>query len=131
MARRVGATYPERFRAFAGHSSITRFSEMSQFVEEPLEAYGEIDDAVNLVITNMLRNKSRLPLFYFDCGMDDPLSEGNRLLHSQLQEAGIECSYKEFPGGHEWTFWIRHIRETFRFFERVKSHLPGFYQKIV
>jgi len=130
-ALRIGATYPERFRAFAGHSSITRFSEMSQFVEEPLEAYGEIDDLATLVITNMLRNKSRLPPFHFDCGVDDPLIEGNRLLHSQLQAAGIDCSYKEFPGGHEWTYWISHIRETFQFFERVKSQAPKFYQRIM
>jgi putative tributyrin esterase len=118
-ALRLGATYPERFTAFAGHSSITCFSEMSQFVEEPLDAYGDIDEEESSVITAMLRNKDRLPPFHFDCGVDDPLIEGNRLLHSQLQEAGVECSYQEFPGGHEWSYWITHIRQTFRFFDRA------------
>ena len=118
-ALRLGATYPERFKAFAGHSSITRFSEMSQFVEEPLDAYGDIDDEESSVITAMLRNKHRLLPFHFDCGLDDPLIEGNRRLHAQLQVAGIDCSYQEFPGGHEWPYWVEHIRETFRFFGRV------------
>jgi enterochelin esterase-like enzyme len=118
-ALRLGATYPERFTAFAGHSSITRFSEMSQFIEEPLEDYGDIDEDESSVITAMLRNKDRLPPFHFDCGVDDPLIEGNRRLHSQLLAAGIDCSYQEFPGGHEWPYWIAHIRETFRFFERA------------
>ena len=118
-ALRIGATYPERFTAFAGHSSITCFSEMSRFVEEPLEAYGEIKEAGNSVISAMLRNKDRLPPFQFDCGVEDPLIGGNRLLHSQLQEAGINCSYQEFPGGHEWPYWICHIRGTFRFFEQA------------
>ena len=117
-ALRLGANYPERFVAFAGHSSITRFSEMALFVEEPLEAYGDIDNVGSSVITAMLRNRGRLPPFHFDCGIDDPLIEGNRKLHAQLLDAGIECSYKEFPGGHEWLYWIEHIAETFRFFER-------------
>lgn len=118
-ALRLGATYPERFAAFAGHSSITRFSEMALFVEEPIDAYGDVDEEETAVITAMLRNKDRLPPFHFDCGVDDPLIEGNRLLHSQLHEAGIECSYQESPGGHEWPYWIRRIRETFRFFDRA------------
>lgn len=118
-ALRLGATYPERFNAFAGHSSITRFSEMSQFVEEPLDSYRDVDEEESSVITAMLRNRDRLPPFHFDCGADDPLIEGNRRLYSQLQAAGIDCSYQEFPGGHEWPYWIRHIRETFRFFDRA------------
>jgi len=116
---RIGAAYPERFTAFAGHSSITRFSEMSQFVEEPLDACGDVDEVGTSVITAMLRNKDRLRRFHFDCGVDDPLIEGNRRLYAQLQEAGIDCSYQEFQGGHEWPYWIGRIRETFRFFDRI------------
>lgn len=117
-ALRIGATYPERFRAFAGHSSITRLSEMGSFIEEPLEDYGNIDETDSAVITAMVRNKEMLPPFHFDCGVDDPLIESNRALHAELREAGIECSYQEFPGAHEWPYWIEHIRETFRFFDR-------------
>lgn len=49
----------------------------------------------------------------------DELIEGNRKLHLQFQEAGLDCSYREFPGGHEWPYWIEHIAETFRFFDRT------------
>jgi putative tributyrin esterase len=114
-ALRLGATHPERFAAFAGHSSITRFSEMGLFVEEPLDAYGDIDEEESSVIAAMLRNKGRLPPFHFDCGVDDPLIGGNRKLHSQLLDAGIACSYREFPGGHEWEYWVTHLRETYLF----------------
>ncbi|MDP4624503.1 MAG: alpha/beta hydrolase-fold protein [Akkermansiaceae bacterium] len=119
-ALRIGATYPDRFTAFAGHSSITRFSEMSQFVEEPLDAYGEIDEEENTVINTILRNKDSLPPFHFDCGVDDELIEGNRRLYAELREAGISCSYQEFPGGHEWPYWVEHIRDTFLFFGRCR-----------
>jgi S-formylglutathione hydrolase FrmB len=118
-ALRMGAAYPERFAAFSGHSSITRFSEIGLFVEEPLAAYAEVDEEESSVATAMLRNRDRLPPFRFDCGADDPLIDGNRRLHTELQEAGIECSYNEFPGGHEWPYWIEHIRETFLFFDRT------------
>lgn len=123
-ALRLGATYPERFAAFAGHSSITRFSEMALFVEEPLAAYGDIDENQTAVITALLRNKDRLPPFHFDCGVDDPLIEGNRQLDSQLQAAGITCSYQELAGAHEWPYWIKHIRQTFLFFDRVNDTSP-------
>ena len=115
-ALRIGASHPERFRAFAGHSSITRFSEMARFVEEPLAAYGCVDEEESSVIAAMLRHRDKLPPFRFDCGTDDPLIDGNRELHRQLREAGIACEYAEHPGGHEWTYWVRHIADTFRFF---------------
>lgn len=118
-ALRIGASYPDRFRAFAGHSSITRFSEMGPFVEGPLDAYGDVDEHESSVIAAMVRNRKLLPPFHFDCGVDDPLIEANRTLYQQLAAAGIECSYKEFPGGHEWPYWIEHIRETFLFFDEV------------
>ncbi len=117
-ALRLGAAYPERFKAFAGHSSITRFSEMGLFVEEPPDACGDIDEEESSVIAAMVRNKHRLPPFHFDCGVDDPLIEGNRRLHAELLQAGIDCSYQEFPGTHEWAYWIEHIRNTFLFFNR-------------
>jgi putative tributyrin esterase len=119
-ALRIGATHPGRFKAFAGHSSITRFNEMTQFIEESLDAYGGIDEEESSVIAGMLRNKDRLPPFHFDCGVDDPLIEGNRRLNAELLEAGIDFSYQEFPGGHEWAYWIEHVRETLLFFNRVQ-----------
>ena len=41
-ALRLGAKYARRFRGVSGHSSITHFSQMSRFVEEPLDAYGPL-----------------------------------------------------------------------------------------
>lgn len=123
-ALRLGASYPERFTAFAGHSSITCFSEMSLFVEEPLNAYGDVDEVDSSVIAAMLRNKDRLPPFRFDCGVDDLLLEGNRRLHGELRDAGIEFTYQEFPGSHEWPYWIEHIKDSFRFFDCCLRSVP-------
>lgn len=120
-ALRIGATHPDRFKAFAGHSSITRFAEMSQFIEEPLETFGKLNEEDYSVASAIIRNKGRLPPFRFDCGLEDPLIEGNRNLYKELQAERIPCTYAEFPGGHEWPYWIDHIKETLLFFDGVTS----------
>lgn len=117
-ALRIGASHPAQFMAFVGHSSITQFQELEQFVEEPLASYGVDADSVS-VINAMRENQDKLPPFRFDCGVDDTLLDGNRLLDQQLNELGINHVYQEFPGGHEWPYWQLHVQETFLFFENV------------
>src|SRR5687767_523371 len=60
-ALRLGAKYAERFRATSGHSSITHFSQMSRFVEEPLSAYGPPPEAEQSVLQWMEANRVKLP----------------------------------------------------------------------
>ena len=62
-------------------------------------------------------NKEKLPPIRFDCGIQDPLIEANQLLHQQLSELNIEHTYEEFPGGHEWPYWQKHVARTFEFFD--------------
>ncbi|MEP0713277.1 alpha/beta hydrolase-fold protein [Algoriphagus sp.] len=115
-ALKLGAQYPEVFSAISAHSAITRFSEMSLFVEESLESY-RLRDADNDVIDLIKRNVHSLPAIRFDCGKEDELLAGNRLLHEQLSELGVEHSYEEFDGGHQWAYWQKHLESTLRFFE--------------
>ena len=117
-AMRIGASHPDRYAAFAGHSSITVFDEMTQFVEEPLDAYGPPAGDVS-VFTALDANRDALPPFRFDCGVDDQLIEGNRALHRRLTDAGVEHGYEEHPGGHAWAYWTRHVEDTLRFFASV------------
>ncbi|MGJ8638122.1 MAG: alpha/beta hydrolase [Opitutaceae bacterium] len=115
-AMRLGASYPERFAAFSGHSSITHLDQMSMFVEEPLESYGYGEQADVSTLKAILENRERLRPFRFDCGVDDVLIEHNRALAAALKEAGIKHSYQEFPGAHEWIYWETHVRKTYAFF---------------
>ncbi|QDT68523.1 Putative esterase [Planctomycetes bacterium MalM25] len=114
-ALRLGAAHPERFAAFAGHSSITELEQMKLFVEEDLSVYGDQTGA-DSVIETMKRHADRLPPFRFDCGVEDELIDANRTLHQQLNDAGIGHEYAEHPGGHEWPYWAEHIRTTLKFF---------------
>ncbi len=114
-ALRLAGKYPQRFRAAGGHSSITHFTRLGQFVEEPLERYG-CGPEDQSVFETLSRNRERLPPLRFDCGTADPLLEANRELHRQLTAAGIPHEYQEFPGGHEWPYWQRHLEDMLRFF---------------
>ena len=117
-ALRNGAKYPQRFTAFAGHSSITAVEQMALFVEEDLSAYRHDPDALSVLAT-MLGQRESLRPFRFDCGVDDLLIEHNRPLAHALTEAGVSFEYAEYPGGHEWPYWQTHIAESFKFFDQV------------
>ena len=114
-ALRIGAKYPQKFRAIAGHSSITHFEQMKNFVEEDLSLFcTEPED--RSVLETMRRNRASLPPIRFDCGTEDPLLEHNRELHRQLLAEKIPHVYEEFPGGHDWNYWQTHLAETLTFF---------------
>ncbi len=117
-AMRLGAAHPDRFTAFSGHSSVTTYEDLRQFVEEPLDSYGyEPVNGPNTVDT-ILEHQEKIIPFRFDCGVDDFLIEANRKLSQQLRESGIEFEYEEFPGGHEWPYWEEHVRKSYKFFAR-------------
>ncbi len=114
-ALRLGAKYPERFRAIAGHSSITELEQLKPFVIESTGSFSALEGDRS-VLDTMLRNRGRLPAIRFDCGTADPLLEANRALHDGLTRAGVSHVYEEFSGGHEWPYWETHLVDTLRFF---------------
>lgn len=112
----IGIGYSEKFTAISAHSAITQFEEMALFVEEPLQSY-KLQTSKNNVVDRIKKHKDNLPKLRFDCGKDDILISGNRLLHQQLTDLKIPHRYEEFDGGHEWSYWQQHIEKSFRFFD--------------
>jgi enterochelin esterase-like enzyme len=49
---------------------------------------------------------------YLDCGVDDEDIADNREFHRTLTELGVPHTYKEFPGGHGWSYWRSHLHES-------------------
>lgn len=96
-ALRLGAANPERYLAFAGHSSITDIAQMPLFVEEPQSAYTESPAQDQSVLATILANRDNLRPFRFDCGVDDLLIEHNRQLNQALTEHHIPHHYQEHP----------------------------------
>ena len=50
------------------------------------------------------------PKIYMSCGTEDDLLDSNRRFRDRLTDAGVDLTYREEPGGHEWDFWDRHVR---------------------
>lgn len=110
-ALRLGARHPHRFRAVAGHSSVTELSQLDELTATRLDDVGNLGD--------LLVAAPRLPPLRFDCGLDDPFLEPNRQLHAQLTTAGVPHLYEEHPGGHDWNYWSDHVARTLVFFGSV------------
>jgi len=113
----LGARFPNKFKAISGHSSTTKLEQMAQFVEEPLSEY-TTNNALPNAIDALQLHPQQLPAIRFDCGISDPLIEPNRLLHQQMSDLNIQHSYQEFKGGHEWSYWQKHLAKTYRFFNQ-------------
>ena len=116
-ALRMGAKYPNVFKAFSGLSSITHFNQIGEFVAdfEQLKHDALEKDGI---FEWILKNKNLIPPFRFDCGTDDILIEYNRQLHNELEKYRITHIYQEFSGGHTWEYWTEHLTDTLLFFNK-------------
>ena len=50
------------------------------------------------------------PRIYLACGLQDTLLPLNRALARDLTDRGLDVTYREAPGDHEWDFWDSQIR---------------------
>lgn len=58
----------------------------------------------------MKAGQSEYPRIYMSCGTEDSLLDSNRRFRDRLTQAGVDLTYREEPGDHEWEFWDRHVR---------------------
>jgi enterochelin esterase-like enzyme len=66
--------------------------------------------------------------WYFDCGMNDFLINGNEILHQIFLKYNIPHEYHVRIGSHNWDYWHTGIIEGIRFAgQRLKE--PGIYKK--
>ena len=56
--------------------------------------------------------KGGVKLFYVACGTEDKLAiESSRRLAKQLEQVGLQATYRETPGGHTWFVWRLYLSE--------------------
>ena len=115
-ALRIGAKYGKLFKAISGLSSITGMPQIKLFVEEALKNYSQNDVTDEDVFATMKHYRKHLPPVRLDCGTNDSLLRYNRELHLKLEKEGIPHVYEEYPGGHEWPYWAKHVIDSLKFF---------------
>lgn len=117
-ALRLGAKYPSVFRGISAHSAVVTIDELQNFLSKPFPKE-EIPGTEIDLLHWFTAHRSLIPPMRLDCGMKDPLLEGNRELHRQLELRQIPHRYAEFPGEHNWEYWSAHIGDSLLFFEEV------------
>ena len=124
-ALKIGCRYHQLFKAVSVHSSIINIDQLPLFVEEDIDQYRQADKTGEDCLETIIKYKNHLPPLRFDCGTGDELIFYNRQLHQQLQKAGIDHVYEEFPGGHQWSYWQQQVKNTLLFFASLSGTEQG------
>ena len=100
--------HPDLFASVWSHSGAFR-------TRAELANLGWSEDLVRQASVEALveaANAETLPVLTFDCGTEDTLINGNRLLDHLLTDRGIPHAYRENPGAHTWDYWDEHVQEA-------------------
>lgn len=88
------------------------FGSMMQFLTTygPREHFAA-DEVNNLfLLAEKAAGKENLPAICMWCGMEDMMAiDPNRRFHAHLDKLGIEHTYVEDHGMHEWDYWDSHL----------------------
>ncbi|MBD3626610.1 alpha/beta hydrolase-fold protein [Cyclobacterium sp.] len=91
-------------------------------IKEPstLEAYFDLHQALRQIELNDPEDMKSVKWF-FDCGDDDFLYEGNSLVHIAMKKKEIPHEFRIRDGAHNWTYWreslphvLSFVSDTFR-----------------
>jgi S-formylglutathione hydrolase FrmB len=111
---RLGLKYANRFKSIWSHSS--------KFEWEGITESRMFADPQDTDVRFHARNVAVMadkPVITFDCGTEDELLEESRRFHTFLDEIGLEHTYNEHPGGHEWDYWDKHVQPALAQHARV------------
>jgi S-formylglutathione hydrolase FrmB len=56
--------------------------------------------------------EAQMPRMYLACSLDDEFITSTRAFRDQLLADGVDLTYDEEPGAHEWDFWDRQIKKV-------------------
>jgi enterochelin esterase-like enzyme len=82
--------------------------------ESDLRPYYNRHNALQQITLNDAE-KMKTVKWYFDCGDDDFLYEGNSLVHIALRKKEIPHEFRIRDGGHTWTYWRTSLPEVLGF----------------
>jgi S-formylglutathione hydrolase FrmB len=66
-----------------------------------------------------------IPKIYMACGENDFILHKSRDYHQFLLDEGIEHTYEEGSGGHDWTFWDTYIKKFLDWLPLDKTAVAG------
>lgn len=128
-AFKLALSFPQRFAAAASLSgALDQTGPEPQDVDPAMRAemeniYGDLDklagspnDVMHLA-RQVAKSFGPKPRLYQCCGTEDFLYDQNVRFRDQAHALGLDLTYEEGPGEHEWGYWDRMI-------QRVLAWLP-------
>ena len=127
-AFKLALSFPQRFAAAASLSgALDQVGGMeyadAAFLDELVNIYGDLgklagspNDVMHLA-RQLARPARPKPRLYQCCGTEDFLYHQNLRFRDQARALGLDLTYEEGPGEHEWGYWDRMI-------QRVLAWLP-------
>lgn len=82
--------------------------------EEAFNAYFDRHQALRQIEINKAEDMNSVR-WYFDCGDDDFLYEGNSLVHIAMKKKEIAHEFRIRDGGHTWGYWRTSLPEVLDF----------------
>ncbi len=79
-----------------------------------LESYYNRHNALRQIELNKLEDMKSVK-WYFDCGDDDFLYEGNSLVHIAMKKKEIPHEFRIRDGAHNWTYWRTALPDVLAF----------------
>lgn len=115
-ALRLGAKFAPRFTAISAHSAVTNMTDLQSFIQNPVSDYQcNLPQETDLLYW-FRQQAAHIPPIRMDCGKDDKLLRSNNALSKALSELNIKHSYEVYEGGHEWSYWHKHVAKTLKYF---------------
>lgn len=122
-AIRNGFKYADTFSHIAGLSSaLTVLDPNVPPIAGDKAVFGDLAAAAqtdkNFQVTyqelkeRVSRGEATMPRMYLACGLDDDFITSTRAFRDQLLADGVDLTYDEEPGAHEWDFWDRQIKKV-------------------
>jgi putative tributyrin esterase len=123
-AVKLGLKHPEMFASVNSHSGAVGALRDPKLAKDLNPEFARIfgkspqdgpEDPFALVTRT---DHGRIPAMRIDCGTDDFLLDQNRGFHRHLESLRIVHEYEEYPGGHDWGYWDKHVQEGLAFHAR-------------
>jgi S-formylglutathione hydrolase FrmB len=127
-AFKLGLARPENFAAAASLSGATHMAAMGrrgprEWVHERRMIFGDLKKVAGsqndlLALAGQAAQSGQpVPRLYQWCGTEDFLYQDNLVFRDHARKLGLDLTYEEGPGTHEWKYWDIQI-------QRVLDWLP-------
>lgn len=118
-AYHIGFEYPDTFSKVIALSSANLVEGLANMGGDNLIAnreyyelcFGDLNEAAKthanpkVQLDDLNKEGKKAPAVWMACGTEDFGYEVNKELHTILKERGVDVTYTEGPGQHNWTFW--------------------------